>query len=147
MHSVHHHQGATYEIDDQRWRIDVARVQGWLASPSWSAGVSCEVGECAASGSSLVLGAYPADGQVGYLRVVSDRATFAWLADVFVVPAHRGRGLASALVKHALADAQHQGLRRWLLGTRDAHELYAQLGFAPLAEPERFMAITAIPLP
>ena len=77
--------------------------------------------------------------QIGFARVVTDRATFAWLADVFVVEEHRGRGLAKWLVEVLLAHPDLQGLRRFVLATRDAHGLYARFGFAPLAEPARLM--------
>jgi GNAT superfamily N-acetyltransferase len=73
--------------------------------------------------------------------VVSDRASFAWLCDVFVLPAHRGQGVARSLVRALRAHPELQGLRRWLLATRDAHGVYAALGFAPLAQPERWMEI------
>lgn len=77
--------------------------------------------------------------QVGYLRVVSDKATFAWICDVFVHPEHRGKGIAKALVRRALEDPGHQGLRRWVLATKDAHAIYAACGFEPLPEPERWL--------
>src|SRR5690606_22649770 len=77
--------------------------------------------------------------QVAFARVVSDRATFAYLADVVVLPAARGRGISKALVAAALAHAELQTVRRFMLATADAHGLYAQAGFAALARPERFM--------
>lgn len=79
--------------------------------------------------------------QVGFARVVTDRATFAWLCDVFVVEAHRGHGAAKALLDAVMSHPDLQGLRNVLLATRDAHRLYARYGFAPLAEPARWMAI------
>jgi GNAT superfamily N-acetyltransferase len=77
--------------------------------------------------------------QVGFARVVSDRATFAYLADVFVAEDHRRRGLAAWLVATALAHPELQGLRRWLLVTRDAHGLYRKLGFSDVADPSMFL--------
>lgn len=71
--------------------------------------------------------------------MISDRATFAWVADVFVVESHRGRGLGVWLMECVVTHPELQGLRRWLLGTRDAHDLYRRVGFAPLREPDRFM--------
>jgi GNAT superfamily N-acetyltransferase len=88
----------------------------------------------------MVVGAYTPDKQqVGYLRVVSDRATFAWIADVYVDELHRGKGLATAMMRFALEHPQYQGLRKWALATRDAHELYKSVGFTPLPAPERWM--------
>src|SRR5215212_4424295 len=100
-----------YEIDDDLARVDFGRVYHWLASSYWSPGVPREKVEKAAQGSSLVVGAYLNGEQAGYLRVVSDRATFAWVCDVFVAEEHRGRGLAKAMVQYALEHPDHQGLR------------------------------------
>lgn len=90
---------------------------------------------------SLCFGVYCAGKQVGFARVVTDCATFAWLADVFVIESARGQGLGKRLVPAILAHPQLQGLRRFMLGTRDAHGLYARFGFAPLEYVERFMQI------
>jgi GNAT superfamily N-acetyltransferase len=130
-----------YEIDDTLERIDLARVHGWLKTTYWSPGVSREIVERAARNSSLVIGAYLDSAQVAYMRIVSDRATFAWICDVFVDERHRGKGLARAMVSFALAHPQHQNLRRWLLATRDAHGVYRELGFETLPNPERWMAL------
>ena len=135
MIQVHH----GYEIDDAPERLDFARVHGWLTTSYWSPGISREKVERAARGSSLLVGAYKDDIQVGYLRVVSDKASFAWVCDVFVDDAHRKQGLAKAMVRFALAHPEHQGLRRWLLATRDAHGVYREVGFEPLVEPDRWM--------
>lgn len=129
----------TYEIDDALERIDFDRVHGWLASTYWSPGIAREKVERAARNSSLVLGAYKNGTQAGYLRVVSDRATFAWVCDVFVDDAHRGQGLARAMVRFALAHPEHQELRRWLLATQDAHGVYEACGFRLIDNPERWM--------
>ena len=143
MTQTHH----AYTIEDGLARIDFARVHGWLASAYWSPGVGCAKVERAAQHSALVIGAYAApsaDGdkgeQVGYLRVVSDCTTFAWVCDVYVDEAHRGAGLARAMVGFALSHPDFQGLRRWLLATLDAHAVYAGAGFAPLKNPDRWMA-------
>lgn len=129
-----------YEIDDSLPRIDFGRVHGWLSATYWSPGVAREKVERAARNSSLVVGAYAGPQQAAYLRIISDRTTFAWVADVFVDEAHRGRGLARAMVGFALAHPDYQNLRRWVLATRDAHPVYAGVGFAPLPYPERWMA-------
>jgi GNAT superfamily N-acetyltransferase len=90
---------------------------------------------------SIPFGIYDGDGaQVAFARVVTDRCTFAWVADVFVVPEHRGRGLGKRLVGEVLAHPELQVMGRWLLGTADAHGLYSQFGFEPLERTERFMA-------
>jgi GNAT superfamily N-acetyltransferase len=130
-----------YEIDDDRTRPNFALVHQWLTNSYWSPGVSRDRVERAAAGSSLVVTAYLQATQVGYLRVVSDRATFAWIADVFVDPAHRGKGIATAMLRFALEHPAHQNLRRWILATRDAHDVYASIGFVPLPNPERFMIL------
>jgi len=90
---------------------------------------------------SLCFGIYRAGRQLGFARVVTDYATFAWLADVFIVEAERGQGLGKKLVPAILAHPQLQGLRRVMLGTRDAHGLYARFGFAPLVHVDHFMQI------
>jgi GNAT superfamily N-acetyltransferase len=128
-----------YEIDEDRSRLNFERIHQWLTNTYWSPGVSRELCEKAAQGSSLVLGAYKDCEQVGYLRVVSDKATFAWICDVYVDEAHRGKGLARAMVRFAQQHPEHQGLRRWVLATRDAHGVYQAVGFDPLATPDRWM--------
>lgn len=133
------HRG--YEIDDSLERVDFARVHGWLTATYWSPGIAREKVERAARGSSLVVGVYKEGAQVGYLRVVSDKATFAWVCDVFVDEAHRGQGVARAMVRFALDHPEHQGLRRWLLATQDAHGVYQGVGFGPLPMPERYLTL------
>jgi len=90
---------------------------------------------------SLCFGVYQAGQQVGFARVVSDFATFAWLSDVFILESARSQGLGKKLVPAILAHPQLQGLRRFMLGTLDAHGLYAQFGFEPIKQVERFMEI------
>jgi GNAT superfamily N-acetyltransferase len=128
-----------YQIDDNRERLDLALVHSWLTTSYWSPGVSREIVDRAAQGSSLVVGAYREGQQVGYLRVVSDRATFGWLCDVFVDEAHRGNGIARAMVRFALDHPEHQGFRRWILASRDAQNVYAPLGFDPIPNPDKWM--------
>lgn len=120
-------------------RIDLPKVYAWLKDTHWSPGITFEQVERAAKFSSLVVGAYDGDEQVGYLRVVSDRSRFAWVCDVYVAESHRKRGIAKAMMRFALADPEHQGLRRWVLATKDAHGVYAECGFEPLREPEWWM--------
>src|SRR5579884_1647307 len=106
-------------------RVDFPRVHGWLTNAYWSLGISLAQVERAASNSSLLVSAYDGESQVGYLRIVSDRTRFAWVCDVFVAESHRGQGIAKRMVRYALAHPEHQGLRRWVLATRDAHSVYA----------------------
>jgi len=108
----------------------------------WARGVPRAVVERAIT-NSLVFGLYAAGEQVGFARVVTDQATFAWLADVFVLPEHRGHGLGKRLVRAALDHPGLQGLRWFLLGTADAHGLYRQLGFDSLT-PERASRLLGI---
>jgi GNAT superfamily N-acetyltransferase len=111
-------------------RLDLDRVYGWLRDAYWSPGVWRDVVERAFA-NSLSVGAYANDGaQLGVARAVTDQATFAWLCDVFVDPAARGHGIARAMVQALITDPRLQTLRRWCLGTRDAHGVYAPLGFA-----------------
>ena len=129
-----------YEIDDDPGRVDLDVVQGFLSGSYWAEGVPRGVVERSVA-NSLNLGLYHAGTQVGLTRAVTDRATFAWVADVFVLPEHRGRGLAHWMVETLLAHPDLAGLRRWILATSDAHQVYADCGFTPLAAPERFMEI------
>jgi len=130
-----------YEVSDDRDRLDIGAVHGYLSRSYWSPGVPREIVERAAAGS-LPFGLYAPDGaQVGYARVTSDRATFAYLADVFVLETHQGRGLGRWLMTCVRAHPDLQGLRRWLLTTQDAHGFYESLGWQRCPFPERFMTI------
>ena len=132
-----------YEIDDDPGRIDLDVVHGFLTTSYWAEGVPRDV-VARSVANSLVLGLYQGGGQgaqVGLTRVVTDRATFAWVADVFVLPGHRGRGLAHWMIETLLAHPDMAGMRRFMLATSDAHQVYADCGFTPLAAPGRFMEI------
>jgi GNAT superfamily N-acetyltransferase len=129
-----------YRISDDPALLDLDVIHGFLRESYWSPGVPREVVEKSVRGS-LCFGIYRDAAQVGFARCVTDRATFAWLADVFVLPAHRGRGLSKWLLERIRAHPDLQGLRRFCLATRDAHGLYAQYGFVPLRSPDRFMEI------
>jgi GNAT superfamily N-acetyltransferase len=121
--------------------LDVAAVHDFLAHHSyWAAGIPLDVLQRAIAGS-LCFGLYDDGRQVGFARAVTDRATFAYLADVYVLESHRGRGLSKWLMECVLAHPALQGLRRVVLVTRDAHGLYDRFGFGPLAEPGRYMEI------
>jgi GNAT superfamily N-acetyltransferase len=128
------------DISTDRGRLDVGAVHAWLKETYWSPGLPREVLERALA-NSLCFGAYEGTRQVGFARVVTDRATFAWVCDVFVVESHRRRGIADALLVAMKSHPELQGLRRWSLATRDAHALYRRHGFEPLADPTRAMEI------
>jgi GNAT superfamily N-acetyltransferase len=123
-------------------RFDLDRIHAWLEREAyWCKGLPREVFERSVR-HSLCFGARTAAGaQVGFARIVTDRATFAYLCDVFVDPAFRGLGVSKAMMEAIIAHPDLQGLRRFLLATADAEGLYARYGFAPLAKPERFMEI------
>ena len=124
-----------YELTEE---IDVAAAHGYLARSYWSPGIPFET-VAKAIANSLCVATWHEDEQIGLARLVTDRATFAYLADVYVLEEHRGQGLAQAMVGWLQAHPELQGLRRWLLMTVDAHGVYERLGWTPLAHPERAM--------
>jgi GNAT superfamily N-acetyltransferase len=129
-----------YELDDDLARIDVDYVFNYLTLEAyWALGRPREVVERSLAGSSRVVGLYHAGAQVGLARVVSDGAVFAYLADVFVDSAHRGRGLGLELAREAVDGGPQRDLS-WLLGTSDAQGLYAKLGFHERVVPPSMMA-------
>ena len=129
-----------YTITSDTSAVDVGAVHAFLTTSYWAEGISRGLVARAVRGS-LCFSLFQGDVQVGFARVVTDRATYAYLCDVYVLDAHRGRGLARWLMETVLAHPDLQGLRRFALGTRDAHRLYAGVGFTPLAMPERHMEI------
>ncbi|MFO1415541.1 MAG: GNAT family N-acetyltransferase [Burkholderiales bacterium] len=129
-----------YEVAADPARLDLDVIHGFLAASYWSPGIPRDTVARALAGS-LCFGLFRDDAQVGLARFVTDRATFAYLADVFVLEAHRRQGLATWMVGVALTHPALTGLRRFLLATRDQQRLYAKVGFAPLAHPERLMEI------
>ena len=126
------------ELSEDKTRLDIARLHGWLASSYWSPGIARELVERGIAGSHC-LGAYDEEGQVGFARAITDRATFAWIADVWVDAPARGRGLGRRLVSWFLDHPDYVDMRRIALGTADAHGVYAALGFHPLLRPDRLM--------
>jgi GNAT superfamily N-acetyltransferase len=128
-----------YSISTDRARLDIELIHAFLSQTSyWATGRSREVVERSIE-HSLCFGIYQNSDQVGFARVVTDYATFAWIADVFVLPEHRGRGLSKWLMEVMLAHPQLQGFRRWVLSTKDAQRLYERFGFIKLHRPERWM--------
>ncbi len=138
--AVRIHRVNTYDISTDPSRLQLDAIHAWLAGSYWSPGVPRDV-VARAIAHSMCFGIYLGEAQVGFARVVTDRATFAYLADVYVLEEHRGHGLSKRLVATIQAHPELQGLRRFLLATRDAHGLYAQFGFRPLAAPDRMMEI------
>ena len=133
-----HRDNFTVSCDPEK--IDLGVVSTFLASSYWAKGIPEQtVSKSLENSMCFVL--LDGDQQVGFARVISDRATIAYLGDVFVLPEYRGRGLAKWLMECVLSHPELQGLRRWFLGTRDAHGLYRQFGFTALSKPEIFMEL------
>jgi GNAT superfamily N-acetyltransferase len=137
---MHHAwQRGEYEISTDPARLDLAVTHRFLSEEAyWSPGVPLDIVRRAIE-ASINFGLYRDGAQVGFTRVVSDRATFAWICDVFVLPEHRGRGLSKWLMECVTTHPELQGLRRWMLATRDAHGLYRQYGFTDLHDATKFM--------
>jgi GNAT superfamily N-acetyltransferase len=130
-----------FTISTDPARLDVALIHSFLAERSyWARGIPLDVLRRAIAGS-LCFGIYEGNQQVGFARAITDRATFAYLGDVFVLETHRGQGLSKWLLECILAHPDLQGLRRFNLVTADAHGLYQAFGFGPLAHPERHLEI------
>jgi GNAT superfamily N-acetyltransferase len=119
-------------------RMDPEVIAGFLASSYWAKGIPADTVDRSLA-NSLCFSLLDGDQQVGFARVITDYATIAMLNDVFVLPAYRGRGLSKWLMECVTSHPELQGLRRWILSTRDAHGLYSQFGFTPLKKPEVFM--------
>ena len=129
----------TLHISTDQGELDIALIHAFLAAEAyWSRGISRVIVERAIAGS-LCFGAYLDGRQVAFARVITDSATFAYLADVFVVPEQRGKGYAKTLIAAVMAHPDLQGLRRFSLATLDAHKLYASFGFAAPTRPQTLM--------
>jgi len=126
------------ELDDSRERLDIDRIHGWLAGSYWSPGIPRSLVERAIAGSHP-LGAYRDGEQIGFARAITDHATFAWLADVWVAEAARGQGVGRAMVRWFVEHPRFAGIRRIALSTWDAHGVYAELGFTPLLKASNYM--------
>jgi GNAT superfamily N-acetyltransferase len=128
-----------YLISDDRGMLDLEMIHQYLSTQTyWAVGRPLEVVRRSIEGS-LSFGLYRESRQVGFARVVTDYATFAWIADVFVLEPERGQGLSKWLMEVILSHHELQGFRRWVLATKDAHGLYKQFGFRELNRPERWM--------
>lgn len=128
-------------LSTDKAKLQLHVIHGFLANESyWARNIPRAIVEKSIA-NALCFGVYEDEQQIGFARVITDNATFAYLADVFVLPVYRGRGLAKWLMSCIVSHPELQGLRRWLLATRDAHALYAQYGFRALEKPERFMEL------
>jgi GNAT superfamily N-acetyltransferase len=130
-----------YTVSDDPDDLDLQAMHAYLQRAYWSEQIPFEVMERAARGS-LCVGACDTTGaQIGLARFISDYATFCYVCDVYVLEEHRGRGISKAMMAMAMSHPKLQGLRRWCLVTEDAHGLYRQFGFTPLARTERYMEL------
>ncbi len=127
-----------FTVSTEKERLDRGVIHEFLRGSYWAKGIPREVVDRAIE-NSLCFGLYDGDALVGFARVISDKATFGYLADVFVLESHRGRGLATWFMEVVMAHPDLQGLRRWMLVTADAHGLYRKVGFTPPSRPERIM--------
>jgi len=130
-----------YTISTDPSRLDIDTIHAYLAEESyWASGIPLAIVKKSIE-NSLCFGVYEQVKQIGFARVISDQATFAWLCDVFILKPHRGRGLGKWLVRCVLSHPELQYLRSWVLVTQDAHGLYAQCGFKTTERPEAWMTI------
>jgi len=128
-----------YKISDDKSLLNVDYVHDYISNKSyWAKNIPMEIVKKSIEGS-ICFGVYEKEKQIGFARVVSDKATFAYLADVFIDEDYRGRGLSKWLMEVVINYHDLQGLRRWMLGTLDAHSLYEKFGFKPIEELKRFM--------
>jgi len=136
---MEYHRGE-FTVTTDRARLSEPLIHEYLSHSYWAEGVPRKT-VARSMRNSLCFGLLEGSRQIGFARVITDSATFAYLADVFILEPYRGRGLAKFLMESILKHPQLQGLRRWVLATRDAHALYRKFGFTPLAKPDRFMEL------
>ena len=127
-----------YLVSTDKARLDLKMIHGFLKTSYWAAGIPAQAVRRSVE-NSLTFGLFRGDEQVGFARVVTDYATFAYLADVFVLESYRGQGLGKWMMEVVLSYPELQDLRRWMLATRDAHGLYRKYGFAEPENPQIFM--------
>jgi N-acetylglutamate synthase-like GNAT family acetyltransferase len=126
-------------ISTDKLKLEIVSIHAYLSEEAyWCKNISLEIVKRSIE-NSVCFGIYHHDRQIGFARVITDKATFGYLADVFIINDYRGRGLSKWLMQCILSHPELQGFRSWLLGTRDAHGLYSQFGFNPLEEPGRYM--------
>jgi len=136
--TMHTWRQGEFEVSTDPDRLDFETIHGFIAGSYWATGIARDVLQRAIAGS-IPFGLYHGPRRIGFARAVTDRATFAYLADVFVLEAYRGQGLATWLTRCTLEHPELGGLRNWLLATRDAHSVYARCGYFPLKSPDRWM--------
>jgi GNAT superfamily N-acetyltransferase len=129
-----------YSISDDKEKLDVPFIHQFLSRSYWAENIPVATVQQSIDGS-ICFGVYDNNSQVGFARVITDKATFAYLADVFIDEKHRGHGLSKWLMSVIMQYPDVQGLRRFMLATRDAHGLYAQFGFTPLTNTDRWMQV------
>lgn len=127
-----------YEFSSDNAKMDVLAIHAYLSQSYWAKDISLAVVEKSVK-NSLCFGVFLDQHQVGFARVITDSATFAYLADVYILASHRGRGLSKKLLEMVVEHPDLQGLRRTVLATKDAHGLYEKYGFSKLADPDLFM--------
>jgi GNAT superfamily N-acetyltransferase len=137
---VEEHRRGEFVISTDRDRLDLDVIHRFLTECYWAKGIRREV-VARSIENSMCFGVYSDGKQVGFARVISDYATYAYIGDVFVLEPYRGYGLGKWLMECIMQHPSLQGLRRWSLVTRDAHRLYQQFGFTPLKSPERHMEL------
>ncbi|HLY69390.1 MAG TPA: GNAT family N-acetyltransferase [Puia sp.] len=136
-----HWQKENYIISDEKEKLDVQYIHRYLSNKSyWAENIPLETVKKSIEGSTC-FGIYDGKNQIGFARVITDKATFGYLADVFIDEHYRQKGLSMWLMEVIMAYPELQGLRRWMLGTKDAHGLYEKFGFEPLENPNRVMHI------
>jgi GNAT superfamily N-acetyltransferase len=135
----------TYELREGQYLVstdpsllDIDRVQAFLTASYWAEGVPRDI-VARSIRHSIPFGLYDGQAQIGFARAITDRATFAYLADVYVEEEYQGQGLGKLLMRAVMAHPDLQGLRRWMLGTRDAQGLYRRYGFTEMGMPDRWM--------
>ena len=133
-------ENTQFTFSADKSKLDPSVIHAFLTESYWSKGCSMD-NVMRRIENALCFGVYENDKQIGFARVITDKTTFAYIADVFILENYRGQDLSKQLMTFILEQSDLQNLKRWLLATRDAHGLYAQFGFAPLSNPEMWMDI------
>ncbi len=130
-----------YELDDDISRLDFDMLETWLSQTYWSPRIGKEEIQKGAANSTMVVGCYRGQEQVGYMRLLSDKTRFGYIMDVYVDPNHRNKGIARQMILFGMNNPEFRDVYQWLLATHDAHEVYSKIGFGPLSHPERWMML------
>ena len=130
-----------YEIDDDFSRLDFDLLEKWLSQTYWSPRIGKEEIQKGAANSTMVIGCYLGQEQVGYMRLISDKTRFGYIMDVYVDAGHRNKGIARQMILFALNNPDLKDVYQWLLATKDAHSVYAGVGFSPLPNPGNWMML------